>query len=754
MAFQFNFQQNDSQGQQNVSHPVEKKENPIDELKEYINSFLEDKQFDESESELILQKAAELQIDEDEVWDLMDAALNQSTKPSISDQSSTSGTINPLDMLETIKQGDVRNIKSLFRDWQGEIASIKTDNDQYSTIQCLYYMVFAALNPEGIIAEQESKKARLVNNYWRIYWSYIAYMKNGRTAYAEDMLAKLSKIANYDVDNISILETIATLNEDGEQSALKFYKSKEADDRYSTELMLFAKALRLELGLIKSTSSVLDECSFILDYLIYWDDEDSREERKAQRVAKLKRMAMEEAQRNRRYYYLKLSTTPTLMLTADEEVLLSKRDLFDLAQEKSIEDLGSYTDFGGLEYRIVALEVLSACEEMHHDRNADNLRDLIIEWKGSSEDIHCDAKSLSIKSDGYSILMTCDIIAVYYKLAIASFADFDPLKLHFVVDAEGDDKLFYADRELTAVESDEAEPTVVSVDFYLNKTRVTRESLAAEEKAEAERKVEAERKAKEEAERKAKAEAERKEKALAEAKARKDITYTITIGDVTNMLQASMTARVLFNWSTAETKENMANVPLDVLSTKLKSEAMDVLQKLNNGGFVADIFAVNALGEIVNINDVQESSSKTGTKKSTSNSSPNELSVTGAKKVGTLMKDFNKSFPYLGLRLYYPQAKKEGVYTPYRVPEDKTLASVRDKNATDGNITITGHKKIKTLEKEFEKIFGLYAQVCYCPKDCKPGSGYITTGDADEMTLSAFNEKCQKDGNRLYSYGK
>ena len=141
MAFQFNHQQNDSRGQQNVSQPVEKKEKPIDELKEYINSFLEDKQFDESESELILQKAAELQIDEDEVWDLMDAALNQSTKQPVTDQSSVAGSINASDMVDAIKQGDVRNIKSLFRDWQGEIASIKTDNDQYSTIQCLYYMV-------------------------------------------------------------------------------------------------------------------------------------------------------------------------------------------------------------------------------------------------------------------------------------------------------------------------------------------------------------------------------------------------------------------------------------------------------------------------------------------------------------------------------------------------------------------------------------------------------------------------------------
>ena len=278
----------------------------------------------------------------------------------------------------------------------------------------------------------------------------------------------------------------------------------------------------------------------------------------------------------------------------------------------------------------------------------------------------------------------------------------------------------------------------------------------AERKAieEAERKAEAARKAKEEAERKTKEAAERKAKAEADARARLDITYTIIVGEVTNVLSATMTLRALLGWGSADVKAKLVDLPVEILSTKKLEEANESLQKLNNGGFVADIFAVNALGEIVNINDVQESSSKTGTKKSTSNSSPNELSVTGAKKVGTLMKDFNKSFPYLGLRLYYPQAKKEGVYTPYRVPEDKTLASVRDKNATDGNITITGRKKIKTLEKEFEKIFGLYAQVCYCPKDCKPGSGYITTGDKDEMTLSAFNEKCQKDGNRLYSYGK
>ena len=50
--------------------PVEKKLEAADELKAYINTFLEDGMFDESEAVLIFQKAAELNISEDEAMDL------------------------------------------------------------------------------------------------------------------------------------------------------------------------------------------------------------------------------------------------------------------------------------------------------------------------------------------------------------------------------------------------------------------------------------------------------------------------------------------------------------------------------------------------------------------------------------------------------------------------------------------------------------------------------------------------------------
>ena len=279
--------------------PVEKKLDPVDELKQFINTFLDDGKFDEAEAEQILQKAAELNISEDEAIDMMEAALNQLKSQPAAASASSAESIYPDDLLDVIKEGEIRNIKSVFRTWQNAISSVKTDNDQYDLIQCLYYMTFAALNPDGIIAEQESRKAQLVSNYWRIYWTYIAYMKNGRDAFAEDLLAKLQTFSDYDEDNISILETIAELNQSGAQAALKFYNSRKADDRYSNELQVLAKALKVELGLIKPTASNLQECAFVTDNLIWWEDEEARTERKARQELERQRMEREIKERIR-----------------------------------------------------------------------------------------------------------------------------------------------------------------------------------------------------------------------------------------------------------------------------------------------------------------------------------------------------------------------------------------------------------------------------------------------------------------------
>ena len=135
---------------------------------------------------------------------------------------------------------------------------------------------------------------------------------------------------------------------------------------------------------------------------------------------------------------------------------------------------------------------------------------------------------------------------------------------------------------------------------------------------------------------------------------------------------------------------------------------------------------------------------KTTTAKAKTTTKSNEISVTGNKKIGTLMKEFNKQFPFIRLGVYYSYARQEVAKggTIYNIDTNKTLASVRRADS-GGDISISGNKKIKTLEKEFDNVFGLYVQVCYTTKD---GGRYYTSGNSDEMTLSAFNKLCEANG--------
>ena len=121
-----------------------------------------------------------------------------------------------------------------------------------------------------------------------------------------------------------------------------------------------------------------------------------------------------------------------------------------------------------------------------------------------------------------------------------------------------------------------------------------------------------------------------------------------------------------------------------------------------------------------------------------------EISVTGNKKIDTLCKEFNKKFPYLRLGIYYSYARQQVAKgeSITRIDGSKTLASVRRADS-GGDISISGNKKIKSLEKEFDTVFGLYAQVCYTTKE---GNRYYTSGSSDDKTLASFNAECEKNG--------
>jgi hypothetical protein len=125
-----------------------------------------------------------------------------------------------------------------------------------------------------------------------------------------------------------------------------------------------------------------------------------------------------------------------------------------------------------------------------------------------------------------------------------------------------------------------------------------------------------------------------------------------------------------------------------------------------------------------------------------------EITTTGSKLVSTLMKEFNSNFPYLRLMICPPESKAlvaKGE-TIYGVDKTKKLSEVRTKKG-GGEISFTGSKNVGTIEREFENIFGLYAQICYTTKE---GKRHYTTGSGDKKSLTELNrekaaEGCQKD---------
>jgi hypothetical protein len=89
-------------------------------------------------------------------------------------------------------------------------------------------------------------------------------------------------------------------------------------------------------------------------------------------------------------------------------------------------------------------------------------------------------------------------------------------------------------------------------------------------------------------------------------------------------------------------------------------------------------------------------------------------------------------------------------------------AGVLSKDRFSVHITITGNKLIGTLEKEFEKEFGLYVQVCYSDKKGERfySSGFeklpkgVTEEDMKRPEIAALFEELNDDRKTLSNFNK
>lgn len=122
-----------------------------------------------------------------------------------------------------------------------------------------------------------------------------------------------------------------------------------------------------------------------------------------------------------------------------------------------------------------------------------------------------------------------------------------------------------------------------------------------------------------------------------------------------------------------------------------------------------------------------------------------EITVTGQKKIATLQKEFTEKFPYLGIRLFSEEEWQKSLRGENikALPSDQTIAKVRTKQHPEP-ISIHGRTLVATLEQQFRERYGLNCQVILHKKGAKTKS--YTSGDMDQLALTELNRRLESSG--------
>lgn len=125
-----------------------------------------------------------------------------------------------------------------------------------------------------------------------------------------------------------------------------------------------------------------------------------------------------------------------------------------------------------------------------------------------------------------------------------------------------------------------------------------------------------------------------------------------------------------------------------------------------------------------------------------------EITVTGQKKIATLQREFTEKFPFLGIRLFSEEEWKKSLRGDKikALPTDQTIAKVRTRQHAEP-ISIHGRTKVSTLEEQFRERYGLNCQVVVHKKGASTKS--YTTGEMDSLGLTELNRRLETSGEFL-----
>lgn len=141
-------------------------------------------------------------------------------------------------LTDALEKNDVKAIMQQIDGFDALAGKFANDELQY-----YYYMVLAALQFEKCIEKYENSK---VDNYWRSFWSYLAYLKAGRIEKAAEILISLDdKYPNFPEDNKALLSASEAIFQKSKEIGLEYLAT--LDGNYTPALQRFVETLYLLL---------------------------------------------------------------------------------------------------------------------------------------------------------------------------------------------------------------------------------------------------------------------------------------------------------------------------------------------------------------------------------------------------------------------------------------------------------------------------------------------------------------------------
>ena len=169
----------------------------------------------------------------------------------------------------------------------------KYDHDELSR---KFFLVLAALKSEKCIELKENSR---IDSYWKSFWSYLAYIKNGRLADAEDVLVSLDRFTNYPEDNMSVLAVAGALIMGDKAEAKEYLDAVTGDFTPALQRFVDSIYLLLEPETAKEMGADENTCAFYLVNFFGQKDAKAKaeEERLKREAAEAERKRQEEKKR-------------------------------------------------------------------------------------------------------------------------------------------------------------------------------------------------------------------------------------------------------------------------------------------------------------------------------------------------------------------------------------------------------------------------------------------------------------------------